>query len=78
LNCKKLLGGSVKSSVIIGHVGDGEKVAIAFEFGGDNGEEKRNVFDRLLPYCKLVDEFEKKVFSADDIKFAIGLAACGS
>lgn len=64
----------MKSSVIVGHVGEGEKVAIAVEFGGENGEEKMNV----LPYCKFVVEVERSVLSADDVKLAIGLAVGGS
>lgn len=71
--------GSVKSRVTVGHVADGEKVATAVEGGEDNGEEKRSGFDSVVP-CKLVDEFEveRNVFSADDVKLAIGLAVGGS
>lgn len=71
--------GSVKSSVTVGHVADGEKVAIAVEGGEDNGEEKRSGFESVV-LCKFVDEFEvdRNMFSAADVKLATGLAVGGS
>lgn len=71
--------GRVKSSVTMGHNADWEKVAIAVEGGVVNVEEKRSVFERVLLQFKLVvDEPERNMFSAVDVKLAIGLAAGGS
>ena len=68
--------GWVKSSVTVGHDGDGEKVAKAVEAEQGDGE-KRSGFDIVVP-CKLVIEPERNMLNAADVVLAKDLAAGGS
>lgn len=70
--------GRVKSSVIVGHDADGEKVAKPVEAEPDN-DGRRPKFSSVPVSCEgLVVEPARNMFSAADVVLAMGLAAGGS